>query len=459
MRVVRRPGRAGRRGGQRPARGGVGVRRRHRVPASGSWTAARHVEVQIVGDSHGNVVAPVRARVLDPAPPPEDHRGGARRRRWTTGCAPSCRGRGGRGRAGHRLRRARAPSSSCWTADGALLLPGDEHPAAGRAPGHRAGHRPRPGRAAARRSPRGTPLPAEVTAAADHRPRDRGPAVRRGPRRRLPARDRDRAPVRRSPASAGVRVDAGVARRLGGEPRTTTRCWPRSSRTARPGTRPPAAGAPLWRRPASTGSPPTGTCSSGCCASPSFRAGEIDTGYLDRHDPAKLAAPPGPELVALHSAAAALASQARRRTGAAGAAGRSRPAGATCPARTRWPATPAGASRSRCGTGSGGPGCRSRWTGRHCPGSSCTGQPRTRWICPPAGSGGGSSVHRVGAVDYVDSPLGCCRAGRGGAVRRARRPGRAGLAAGPDARHGGAGGRRGRATGSPLARRWWCSRP
>ena len=32
---------------------------------------------------------------------------------------------------------------------GDVLLHGDEHPAAGRAPGHRAGHRPRPGRAAA----------------------------------------------------------------------------------------------------------------------------------------------------------------------------------------------------------------------------------------------------------------------------------------------------------------------
>ena len=47
-----------------------------------------------------------------------------------------------------------------------------------------------------------------------------------------------------------------------------------------------------------------------------FRAGLIDTGYLDRHDPAKLGAPPDGEVLALHAAAAALAGQARRRAAA-----------------------------------------------------------------------------------------------------------------------------------------------
>jgi acetyl/propionyl-CoA carboxylase alpha subunit len=46
-----------------------------------------------------------------------------------------------------------------------------------------------------------------------------------------------------------------------------------------------------------------------------FRAGLIDTGYLDRHDPAKLGAPPDGEVLALHAGAAALAGQARRRAG------------------------------------------------------------------------------------------------------------------------------------------------
>ena len=35
---------------------------------------ARHIEFQVLADAHGAYAAPVRARVLRPAPPPEDHR-------------------------------------------------------------------------------------------------------------------------------------------------------------------------------------------------------------------------------------------------------------------------------------------------------------------------------------------------------------------------------------------------
>ena len=47
----------------------------------------RHIEIQVFGDTHGSVVVAARAGVLDPAPPPEDRRGGAvtGRRRATCG--------------------------------------------------------------------------------------------------------------------------------------------------------------------------------------------------------------------------------------------------------------------------------------------------------------------------------------------------------------------------------------
>ena len=47
----------------------------------------RHVEVQVLADSPRQRDPPRRARLLDPAPPPEADRGGARRRRSTRRCA------------------------------------------------------------------------------------------------------------------------------------------------------------------------------------------------------------------------------------------------------------------------------------------------------------------------------------------------------------------------------------
>ena len=70
---------------------------------------------------------------------------------------------------------------------GRLLLPGDEHPPAGRAPGHRAGHRARTWCCAQILVAGGAPLPwrqEDLTAA---RPRHRVPRLRRGSRERVPA--------------------------------------------------------------------------------------------------------------------------------------------------------------------------------------------------------------------------------------------------------------------------------
>ncbi len=101
-------------------------------------------------------------------------------------------------RHGRADRRARRP--------GHLLLPRGQHPAAGRAPGDRGGHRPRPGRAAAAGRRRRAAAAAQDEVAL-RRPRDRGAGLRRGPGARLPALDR-RVVAYREPA--GVRVDSGI---------------------------------------------------------------------------------------------------------------------------------------------------------------------------------------------------------------------------------------------------------
>ena len=76
----------------------------------------RHIEIQVLGDAHGNVVHLWRARVLDPAPPPEGDRGGAvavPRRGDARGDGRA----GGRAGQGGRTTSRPAPSSSSSTAD------------------------------------------------------------------------------------------------------------------------------------------------------------------------------------------------------------------------------------------------------------------------------------------------------------------------------------------------------
>ena len=48
----------------------------------------RHIEIQVLGDKHGHVRAPVRTRMLDPTAQPESHRGGALAVCWTRPPAP-----------------------------------------------------------------------------------------------------------------------------------------------------------------------------------------------------------------------------------------------------------------------------------------------------------------------------------------------------------------------------------
>ena len=134
--------------------------------------------------------APRRARVLDPAPPPEDHRGVALAASSTTRCATRwARPRCALAR-GARLPSRPAPSSSCSTTRPASSSSSRSTPAS------------RSSTRSPRRSPASTscasscasrpgePLGYDQADVALRRPRDRGAALRRGPGERLPARDR-----------------------------------------------------------------------------------------------------------------------------------------------------------------------------------------------------------------------------------------------------------------------------
>ena len=128
-------------------RGGVGVRRRHRLRRA--VRRARPAR-RGAGRRHGRRRPGLRrARLLAPAPAPEGGRGGAGTRPARRGPRRAARRRA-RGGRGDRLPRRRHRRVPLRPGDRAVLVPGDEHPPPGRAPGHRAGARRRPGRAAAR---------------------------------------------------------------------------------------------------------------------------------------------------------------------------------------------------------------------------------------------------------------------------------------------------------------------
>ena len=160
-----RPARRGA-GHRRPARHGLGARCPRLLGAAAQPEGARGVQLAGADRRAG----PVAARVLD---------------------------RAGEGR---RLRRGRHRRVPLPARREAVHVPRGQHPAAGRAPGDRGDHRPRPGQAAAARG-RGRPARGRVPGR--QRARDRGAAQRRGRRAGLrPGARSGRADARCRPAPA-----------------------------------------------------------------------------------------------------------------------------------------------------------------------------------------------------------------------------------------------------------------
>ena len=143
-----------------------------------------------------------RARLLDPAPPPEDRRGDAVTGGGRAAARPD-RPHRRRGRPRSRLRQRRHRGGPAGEGRH-LLLPRDEHAAAGRAHHHRDGDRHRPGaRAAADRRRRAAVVRAGAGAAVG--PLDPVPHQRRGSAARVRAHPRPHHPLPRAgrPRRAG----------------------------------------------------------------------------------------------------------------------------------------------------------------------------------------------------------------------------------------------------------------
>ena len=303
------PARSSRRAPRRRARSAIPT-----VFCEPYLATGRHIEVQVMADEHGTVwavgerecsIQRRHQKVVEEAPSPLVERVEGMRAELFEAARAAAKAIGYTG-----------AGTVEFLADeqGRFLLPRDEHPAAGRASGHRVHHRARPRGTAARSRGRrrgSTPNPRRRTAT-----RSRcGSTPRTRPR--TGSRSRARCPVSRSPAWPPSSNSAPPPRASASTPgwrtgrlsaSTTTRCSPRSS----PGHRRATQAArlrwpPSWPARTSTASPPTASCSSTCCATRVPRRRDrhrVLRPARPRHLAAPLAGARGRELSALAAALA-----------------------------------------------------------------------------------------------------------------------------------------------------------